>query len=428
VNKVKVALLGLGNVGTGVWKILNTNKEEIRRRSGYDIEIAKILVRDKSKKRNVEVPEELLTDNADEVFNNDEIRIVVELMGGVEPAYEYMMRAIKSKKHLVSANKMVIATKGEELIGAAAEAGVMFYYEASVGGGIPIIHGINESLTANKIEEVVGIINGTTNYILTKMSLEGLSFDTALKGAQEKGFAEADPTSDVEAYDAMYKLAILASLSFGAKINLDSIYREGITKIESVDIAYAKELGYTIKLLAIGKDNDGVLELRVHPAMIPSTHPLANVNNSFNAIFIRGNAIGDLMLYGKGAGDLPTGSAVVGDIISILRNNIDLAPSNDINNQSTTVKYSPMEETKCEYYIRLSVRDLPGTFGEIATILGKNGVSLSSVIQKGKGEEFVPLVFVTHGTKEANLNRSLEEMKNMPAIYKIDNVIRVENL
>jgi homoserine dehydrogenase len=427
-NKVKVALLGLGNVGAGVWKILNTNKEEIRKRSGYDIEIAKILVRDKSKKRNVEVPEELLTDNADEVFNNDDIRIVIELMGGVEPAYEYMMRAIKSKKHLVSANKMVIATRGEELIGAAAEAGVMFYYEASVGGGIPIIHGINESLTANKIEEVVGIINGTTNYILTKMSLEGLSFETALKGAQEKGFAEADPTSDVEAYDAMYKLAILASLSFGAKINLDAIYREGITKIESVDIAYAKELGYTIKLLAIGKDNDGTLELRVHPAMIPSTHPLANVNNSFNAIFIRGNAIGDLMLYGKGAGDLPTGSAVVGDIISILRNNIDLAPSTEINQQCANVKYSPMEETECEYYIRLSVRDLPGTFGEIATILGKNGVSLSSVIQKVKGEEFVTVVFVTHGTKEANLNKSLEEMKNMPGIYKIDNVIRVENL
>lgn len=426
-NKVKIALLGLGNVGSGVWKILNTNKDEIRKRSGYDIEIAKILVRDKNKKRSIEVPEELVTENIEEIFNDDEIRIVVELMGGTEPALEYMLRAIRSKKHVVSANKMVIATRGDELIDAAAEEGVMFYYEASVGGGIPIIHGINESLTANKIEEVVGIINGTTNYILTKMSLEGLSFDSALKEAQEKGYAEADPTSDVEAYDAMYKLAILSSLSFGTKVNLNSIYREGITNIEAVDIANAKELGYTIKLLAIGKNTDGVLELRVHPAMIPSTHPLSNVNDSFNAIFIRGNAIGDLMLYGKGAGDLPTGSAVVGDIISILRNNIDLAAANDTKTPGTLMKFNSMEQTVCEYYIRMTVRDLPGTFGEIATILGKNGVSLSSVIQKAKGDELVPLVFVTHGTQEAKLNRSLEEMKNMPAVHSIDNVIRVEN-
>jgi homoserine dehydrogenase len=427
VNKVKIALLGLGNVGSGVWKILNTNKDEIRKRSGYDIEVAKILVRDKNKKRSIEVPEELVTDNIEDIFNDDEIRIVVELMGGTEPALEYMLRAIRSKKHVVSANKMVIATRGDELIDAAAEEGVMFYYEASVGGGIPIIHGINESLTANKIEEVVGIINGTTNYILTKMSLEGLSFESALKEAQEKGYAEADPTSDVEAYDAMYKLAILSSLSFGTKVNLNSIYREGITNIQAVDIANAKELGYTIKLLAIGKNSDGVLELRVHPAMIPATHPLSNVNDSFNAIFIRGNAIGDLMLYGKGAGDLPTGSAVVGDIISILRNNIDLAPASDNKIPGTLMKFSSMDQTVCEYYIRMTVRDLPGTFGEIATILGRNGVSLSSVIQKAKGEELVPLVFVTHGTQEAKLNRSLEEMKNMPAVHSIDNVIRVEN-
>jgi homoserine dehydrogenase len=427
VSKVKIALLGIGNVGSGVWKILDTNKNEIRKRSGYDIEVKKILVKDINKNRSIKVPEGVLTDNIDDILNDDEIRIVVELMGGIEPAKDYMMKAIRRRKHVVTANKLVIATRGSELIDAANEEGIMLYYEASVGGGIPIIHGINESLTANKIEEIIGIINGTTNYILTKMSLEGMDFETALKEAQLKGYAEADPTSDVEGHDAMYKLAILSNLAFGAEVNLNSIYREGITNIKPIDILYAKELGYTIKLLAVGKDHKGSLELRVHPAMIPVIHPLANVNDAFNAIFIRGNAIGDLMLYGKGAGDLPTGSAVVGDIISILRNNLDLSVNSDQKHTGTIVKFNSMEKTECGYYIRITVKDVPGIFGEIASILGKNGVSLSSVIQKAKGEEFVPLVFITHVTEEGKINKSIEEIINMKAVQKIENIIRVEN-
>jgi homoserine dehydrogenase len=431
-KKVNIALLGLGNVGSGVWKILNTNKEEIKRRSGYEIEVSKILVKDTGKKRNVEVPDNLLTSNIEDILTDDSIKIVVELIGGTDPAKDYMLRAIKNKKHVVTANKLVIATQGDELIDAAAEEGVMFYYEASVGGGIPIIHGINESLTANKIEEVMGIINGTTNFILTKMTVEGKDFDEALKEAQAKGYAEADPTSDVEGYDAMYKLAILASLAFGTKVSLNNIYREGITNIKAIDIEYAKEFGYIIKLLAIGKEKDGVLELRVHPAMISSMHPLANVNDSFNAIFIRGNAIGDLMLYGRGAGDLPTGSAVVGDIISILRNNVELVSNEavikDENKvQGTLMKFNDMNQTESEYYIRITVKDVPGTFGEIASILGKNNVSLSSVIQKTKGEALVPLVFVTHRTLEGNINKSINEITAMPAVHKIENIIRVEN-
>lgn len=427
-NKVKIALLGLGNIGTGVWKILNTNKEEIRKRSGYEIEVSKILVRDINKNRGVDIPDGIMTTDVEEILGDEDIRIVVEVLGGTEPAKDYMLRAIRKKKHVVTANKLVLATLGDELLTAAQEEGVMLYYEASVGGGIPIIHGINESLTANKIEEIVGIINGTTNYILTKMSLEGMDFAEALKEAQQKGYAEADPTSDVEGYDAMYKLAILSSLAFGTKIEVDSIYREGITKIESVDIKYARELGYVIKLLAIGKDINGSLQMRVHPTLVPVRHPLANVNDSFNAIFIKGNAIGDLMLYGRGAGDLPTGSAVVGDIISILRANIDLSSSVEnsptYNNKPT---YS-MDDTLSEYYIRINAKDDPGVLGEVSTIFGNNSVSLSSVIQKGEGGEYIPLVFVTHEALEGNLNRAIASIKKLSSVGKVENIIRVEKL
>ncbi|OPJ61665.1 homoserine dehydrogenase [Clostridium oryzae] len=426
-QRVKIAILGIGNVGTGVWKILTMNKEQVSARSGYDIEVAKVLVRDKKKKRNVEVPEEVLTDSFDDIINDDSIKIVVELMGGVDPAKNYMLKAIKSGKHVVTANKFALATCGKELAEAAEEFGVKLNYEASVAGGIPIIHGITESLTANKILNIVGIINGTTNYILTKMTLNGMEFEDALKEAQQKGYAEADPTSDVEGYDAMYKIGILSSLSFGGYIDVDSIYREGITSINSIDIEYAKEFGYVIKLLAIAKQNDGLVELRVHPAMIPATHPLANVNDSFNAIFIKGNAVGDLMLYGRGAGDLPTGSAVVGDIIAILKNGLDKNVERNTF-ASCPLRIKDMEDTRCEYYIRVTASDTPGTLGAISNVFGGNGVSLASVIQKGKGDVNVPLVFVTHETLEKNINKSIKEIKAMESVVSVDNLIRVENI
>ena len=427
-NKVRIAILGVGNVGSGVWKILNTNQKEIRKRSGYDIEVAKILVNDINKKRNIDLPREILTTNVEDILNDPTIEIVVELMGGNEPAMDYILRAMRKKKHVVTANKLLLATRGVELMEVAEEEGIMLYYEASVGGGIPVIHGINESLTANRIENIVGILNGTTNYILTKMASEGMSFDDALKEAQEKGYAEADPTSDVEAYDAVYKLAILASLAFGTKIDVDSIYREGITKIKSEDIEFAKEFGYTIKLIGSAKEIDGALQMRVHPAMISNKHPLSNVNDSFNAIFIKGNAIGDLIMVGRGAGDLPTGSAVVGDIISILRSNVDLSSINENKEVSKTKKIMSMDETVCEYYIRLWVNDRPGCLGEITTTFGKHEVSIASVRQKGERGSYVPLVFITHATAEGNLRKALEEIKQIPGISKVDNIIRVENL
>ncbi|URZ01366.1 homoserine dehydrogenase [Clostridium felsineum] len=427
-NKIKIGILGLGNVGRGVLKILNTNKEEIQKRSGYDIEIAKILVRDIDKNRGIDVQKEILTVNPDDILEDDSIKIVIEVIGGVHPAKEYILKAMKNKKHVVTANKMLLATEGDALYDAAEEEGVMFYYEASVAGGIPIIHAINESLTANKIEQLIGIINGTTNYILTKMTLEKMNFKDALKEAQNKGFAEADPTSDIEAYDAMYKLAILSSLSFGTKINVDDIYREGITKIEPIDIEFAREFGYIIKLIAIVKETETGLEMRVHPAMIPERHPLASVNDSFNAIFIKGNAVGDIMLYGRGAGDLPTGSAVVADIISILRGSVDVSAISTVKKNFWDRKINSMDKTRSEYYVRITVKDLPGVLGEISMIFGNEGVSLLSVMQKGKREECVTVVYFTHLANEGMINSAIEKIKNSKYTKSVDNIIRIENI
>lgn len=426
-KKVKIALLGLGSVGQGVWKILSRNRDEVIMNCGYEVEVSRILVRDIDKPRGVNVPKEILTTSIDDILKDKDIKIVVELMGGAEPAREYMLRAMKCKKHVVTANKLVLATQGEELFSTAEKEGVLFYYEASVGGGIPIIREINESLTANKIEKIVGIINGTTNYILTKMTQEGMDFNDALKEAQEKGYAEADPTSDVEGYDAAYKLAIMASLSFGTKVDYNSIYREGISKVEAVDIEYANKFGYTIKLLVIGKEKDNKLELRVHPAMVPKNHPIANVNDSYNAIFIKGNAVGDLMLYGRGAGDLPTGSAVVGDIISILRNNVDLSTLTAKKNNLKPKKVQDASENKSSYYIRLDVKDQPGILGEIAAVLGKNDISVLSITQNVKSMDSASMVFMTHETQEGNINKSIKAIKTLDKVNNVDNIIRIEN-
>ena len=429
-KKVRIALLGLGNVGRGVWKILHENSEEITKRSGYKVEVAKVLVRDPKKPRGVDIPDEIITTNFNDILDDDSIKIVVEVMGGIEPAREFMLSAMSRKKHIVTANKMLLATGGDEVFAKADKEGVMFNYEASVAGGIPIIQGINESLTANKIEKLYGIVNGTTNFILSKMELEGSNFDDVLKEAQELGYAEADPTSDIEGFDAQYKLAILSSLAFGTKINVDRVYREGITKITSEDMEYAKTFGMVIKLLAIVKEIDGKLELRVHPTMIPETHPLANVYDSFNAVFVQGNAVGDLMFYGRGAGELPTGSAVVGDIVTILRSNVDLENTIPVvKNNLWHKEIKDIGEVSSRYYIRTTVSDKPGVLGDVTAIFGNNGVSLRSVIQKGrvKNEEEISLVLVTHDTKEEQLQNSINEIKKIDSVKRVDNIIRIED-
>jgi len=425
-ESVKIALLGLGNVGKGVWNILNMNNEEIIKRAGCKIEIVKVLVKDKNKDRGINIPKEILTTDIDDILNDDDIKIVVEVMGGIEPAREYILNSINKRKHIVTANKLLIATHGEEIFKKAEEKEVIVNFEASVAGGIPIINVIKESLTGNKIKEIIGIINGTTNYILTKMTSEKMDFQDALKKAQEKGYAEADPTSDIEGFDAAYKLAILTKLAYETNVDINKVYREGITKISSVDVEYAREFGYVIKLLGIAKNVDENLELRVHLTMIPSNHPLANVNNSYNAILLKGNAVGNLMLYGKGAGELPTGSAVVGDIISTLRNN----RFNNTYTYNIEKNVVDIKEVSSEYYLRITVKDDPGVLGQISTILGEEGVSISSFIQKSKvvDEGYVYIVIFTHQTLEEKLNNALNKIKDLKVVKQIDNVIRVENL
>lgn len=426
-EKVKVALLGIGTVGGGVWEIFQGNRSEILKNSGKEIEIVKILVKNPDKKRNNSIPQHLFTADFEEIIKDKEIDIIVEVMGGIEPARTYIMRGLREGKHVVTANKALLANHGDELMEEARKQGVHLCYEASVAGGVPIIHAIKESLTANKIEKVMGILNGTTNYILTKMTKDKLAYHEVLKEAQELGYAEADPTADVEGYDAAHKLTILSSLAFGTYVDFQQVYREGISKISPVDIEYAQELGYVIKLLAIGKAKEDIMELRVHPTFIPQSHPLASVNDAFNAVFVKGDAVGELMFYGRGAGDLPTGSAVVGDIISIVKN-IDRKKSKAYHEEGKqNKKIKPMGETEGEYYLRLIVKDRPGVLGEIASIFGRNNVSISSVIQKGEGIPEVSLVFLTHFTREENIQAALKEIIDSEAVVELANLIRVEN-
>ena len=319
-SSIGIGLLGLGTVGTGVYKLLQENASQIFQRIGKRLEIKRILELDQKKALALEIQPEVLTKNIDEILNDPDIQIVIELLGGIEPARTYIREALYQGKHVVTANKDVVAAYGKELFEAATAGKADFYFEASVGGGIPVIHTLKENLAANKIEEVIGIVNGTTNYILSRMSEENVDFSTVLQAAQEAGYAEADPAADIEGDDAARKIAILASIAFNTRVTPANVFVQGITRITPKDINYAQELGYVIKLLAIARDHNGKIEVRVHPAFLPQHHPLAAVHGVFNAIYICGNAVGETMFYGKGAGQMPTASAVVGDLMEIVRN------------------------------------------------------------------------------------------------------------
>jgi homoserine dehydrogenase len=423
---IKIGFLGCGNIGTGVYKILQENGKEISHREGLELKVEKILVRDVKKTRAANVDTGLLTDNIDDIVGNPEITIVAEFMGGVEPARDYILKALESGKSVVTANKEVMAKHWHELEKAAQQNGVGLYYEASVAGGIPIIKVVRESLQANRVHELMGIINGTTNYILTKMSEEGRSFNEVLAEAQRLGYAEPDPTADVEGYDAMYKLSILSSISFHTRVHIDQIFREGITGITVEDIAYGKELGYAIRLLAIGKKRGNSIEARVHPTFIPVNHPLAAVRDSFNAIFIKGDAVGNLMLYGRGAGDMPTGSAIISDIITSSHQTQKHRYSTFYNEDIASVEVEFEGDWETEFFVRLSVKDEPGVLAKIAGIFGKYGVSIASVIQKGHNEEKVPLIFVTHKARELSVKNAIEDIRNETDVIRVENVIRVE--
>lgn len=422
-DKVKLGILGMGTVASGLINIIEFNNSKISGILNKELSVNKVLVKSLEKKRDVNLPQEVYTTDAYEVINDKDVQIVVELIGGINPAYEYIKAALNSKKHVVTANKALIATHGEELEQLALQNGVKLMYEASVAGGIPIINTMNESLAGNEITEIVGIINGTTNYILTQMSENGLEYEQAVKEAQALGFAEADPSSDVEGDDAAFKLAILSTIAFGQRIHVNDIPKEGITKISKEDINYAKELGYNIKLLASALKKDNQIELRVHPAFVPASHPLSTVKNEFNAIFLRGNAIGELMLYGKGAGSLPTGSAVLGDVINIIKNENNVKPEEN----SNSIKYEIANRAYNKYYIRFEVIDKPGVLANIANIFGKNDISLASVVQRQKnGNYTAPLVFITHEVERKNIDAALEEIKKYENVTQIASIIMVE--
>jgi len=420
-RKVKLGLLGLGTIGSGVLKVLRLNAGMIKRREGLDIDVCRVLVRDKSKKRAVEIDPSVLTTDAQVILNDPEIDLVAEFMGGEEPAFTYIREALKKGKSVVTANKEVIAKHGDVLEREAEKSGAGLYFEASVAGGIPIIKTIKRSLQANHILKFMGIINGTTNYILTRMSEEGSGFNTVLKEAQRLGYAEPDPTADIEGLDAKFKLSILSTICFRNQVPLENVFCEGITKVTAEDITYAQQLGYGIKLLAIGKKNGNRIEARVHPTFIPLSHPLCAVRDAYNAIFLEGDAVGNLMFYGRGAGDLPTASAVVSDIITACQNQGGYHHRTGMDKEDVVFEQNWVSR----YYVRMLVYDRPGVLGEIAGLFGKHGVSLESVIQKNRGDD-ASLIFITHEAHEQSMVRALEDMKGCAAISSIESMIRVE--
>lgn len=423
-KNVKIGFLGLGTVGSGAYKILTGNSKNITKKVGGNLEIAGILVKNLTKNRGFEVDPQLLTDKPEDIIDNPEIDILVEVMGGIDLAREYVLRGMKNGKSIVTANKDLLAVHGKELFEAAEANQVDILFEASVGGGIPIIRPLKHCLASNRMQDIMGIINGTTNYMLTKMTSEGTDFDTVLKEAQEKGFAEADPSSDIEGYDAARKISILASIAFNTRVTFHDVYVEGITGVTKEDIAYAKELNYLIKLLGIARDTEQGIEVRVHPCFVPVSHPLASVNDVFNAIFVRGDAVGEAMFYGRGAGDMPTGSAVTADIMEAARNKMkNITGLHCTCYEDKPLK--PMGQVECKYYVRLKVQDRPGVLASIAFALGDKNVSLASVLQKHTDGNMAEIVLVTHSVKEQNIQDALSMVEKLAAVDKICSLIRV---
>ena len=424
---INIGLLGCGTVGSGVVELLQKNTETIARRTGDTITLKKVLEKDQDKCRTLGIPDDMLAADINDILSDANINIVVELMGGIEPAFTFIIQAMRAGKHVVTANKDLIAVKGKELFETAEECGIDFYFEASVAGGIPIVYPLKQSLAGNRIQEVIGILNGTTNYILTKMSQEGQEFSQVLAEAQQLGYAEFDPTADVEGLDAARKIAILSSIAFNSRITLDDVYVEGITSITPADIKYARELGYVIKLLAIAKeDEEGRIQARVHPAFLPLNHPLAVVNDVFNAVFVRGDAVGEIMHFGRGAGKMPTASAVVGDIIEIGRNLLSQSNARIGCTCYESKTILGIQELQAKYYVRMTVEDRPGVLAGIAGVFGNNRVSIATVLQKTSEAGMAELILITHKVREQDLRDSLTDLKGMSIIGAINNVIRLE--
>lgn len=418
----KIALLGAGTVGGGIIKLLEQNGDTIQRIHGIKIEIAAVLVNNINKKREGVDPA-LLTDDFSRIIEDDEICLVAEAAGGINPMRDYALASLNAGKTYVTANKELIAKCWPELEAAAEKTGAGLYFEPAVAGAVPVIKALTDSLQANHMTSVMGIINGTTNYILSKMADEGWDYGDALKTAQALGYAEPDPTNDVEGFDTAFKLAILASLAFNKRVELDDIFRTGISAVTAEDVEIARELGYAIKLLAVGKSNGEEIEARVHPTMVPLSHPLATVSGPFNAVFVEGSASGPLMFYGRGAGDLPTASAQVSDIINALTETSHKRYAFALA-ENGTANVSRNWETA--YYIRTMAADRPGVLEKVAGVFAKHNVSIESVVQRGRGTDAVPLVFVTHKAHEKAVMAAIEDIKTMDFL-SVASIIRVEN-
>ncbi len=427
---IKVGLLGTGTVGGGVLIVLAENREEIARRVGRPVEIKTVLVHDMNRiKPEIEKFPVKFTDKIEDIVDDPEIDIVVELIGREHPAKEYMAEAMKKGKNVITANKDILAKYGEELFSLANEHQVDFQFEAAVGGGIPIIRPLKSCLAANRISSVMGIVNGTTNYMLTRMSLEGLSYEDALREAQEKGYAESDPTADVGGFDAARKIAILASIAFNTRVSLDDVHVEGIQNVEARDVEHARDLGYVIKLLGVAKhDPEYGISANVYPAMLPKHHPLAGVNDAFNAVFVNGDAVGEAMFLGQGAGRMPTASAVCGDIIDTARNIISHSTGRVTCTCFEEKKLCPADKEMTPCYIRMHVEDKPGVLAAIAATFGAQQMSLSTVIQKNKPAEGVAeIVVITNNVSRMSLELSIQTLKVLPIVKRVCSVLRVED-
>ena len=422
-HPVRIGLLGCGNVGAAFAALVAERADAIEALTGLGLQVSRIAVRSVSRDRGISLAPDLLTHDAAAVVSDPAIDLVVEVMGGIEPARTLILEALKAGKPVVTANKELLANVGPELYQAAETAGVDLLFEAAVGGAIPIVRPLRESLRGERIKRVLGIVNGTTNYILTRMTEAGASYADALAEAQSLGYAERDPTADVEGYDAAAKAAILATVAFGAAVAAGDVYHEGIANITASDIAFAGRLGYRIKLLAIAAEHDdGTIGVRVHPAMVPLDHPLASVRDSYNAVFVEGAAAGNLMFYGRGAGGSPTASAVLGDVID--------AAANLRSGSAATLgalrpaRIRPIDDVESEYYLQLEVNDQPGVLAQVAAVFGQHGVSIRSMEQDGLGDR-ARIIFITHSARESDVQATLAELRGLPAVRKINGLLRV---
>ena len=420
----KIALLGMGTVGGGVYEIIEKQKEEMPFKIGAALEVVKVLVRNKAKYAD-RIPAEKLTDVWEDVIGDDSIDIVVEVMGGIEPARTYIKAALEKGKHVVTANKDLMAMHGHELLELAGENHCDLLFEAAVAGGIPIIRPLKQCLAGNNITEIMGIINGTTNFILTKMKEDGMDFGEALQLATDLGYAEADPTADIEGYDAGRKLAIMASIAFHTPVTFDDVFTEGITKITAKDMRYAKEMGCSIKLLGIAKNTETGIEVKVHPTMIPENHPLAAVNDSFNAVFVHGDAVDDAMFYGRGAGALPTGSAVVGDIMDVARDMLFHCNGRIGCSCYKNLPIKRIGDTTSRYYIRMRLEDRAGTLAAMAGVFAENDASIAILLQKETIENDAEIVVVTHEVAEKKFMDAIKKFSSMEMVKEISSIIRV---